>query len=576
MLRRRRSMGAAQMAQPISTIAEAAYEAQAKLCEDSLQSTITTDASPTGPHGAEIKSIPTRREHGIDGDGINDPVLDAPHGGPQSTPVVLRLSPIAPPTAPGIPDVAGPPMAPTATPVEGDVAIEVMRNRSSLNPGLAEVPEVSPIAPPTAPGIPDVAGPGPVEGDVAIEDMRNRLLLNPGLAEVPELSPVAPPTALGIPDVAGPSPVEGDVAIEDMRNRLLLNPGLAEVPELSPIAPPTAPGIPDVAAPPMAPGIGGFNIDPPAPRASPIKGCVAVEDMRGRWLFKPEMVRQLPIQTAQDAMIVRTGKSSFVFHLLAIVAVVGVMLLAFPDEAGKEVSDSSRAVMPLHEDLSSAGTSAYPARLVIESQKGFANEPLPLGISLKDASGGETVTVAGLAEGTELSLGTSLGLAGWLVSAGDLDKTFVGVPQDFVGVMDATVNLRSASDQLLDSQVVRLEWIEKKEERLTLRLDPPKQAQVFQPLNADDIATLIEVGEDLLKRGDITSARVSLKRAALAGNAQAALELGMTFDQAFLAKWGVLGFAADAAQAREWYDKAIKLGSTEAARHLARLASMPR
>jgi TPR repeat protein len=108
------------------------------------------------------------------------------------------------------------------------------------------------------------------------------------------------------------------------------------------------------------------------------------------------------------------------------------------------------------------------------------------------------------------------------------------------------------------------------------KTDPPKQAQVVLSLNSDEIATLIKVAKDFLQRGDIASASVSLKRAALAGNAEAALELGMTFDQAFLAKWGVLGFAADAAQAREWYDRAIKLGSTEAAHYLARLASMPR
>jgi hypothetical protein len=35
-----------------------------------------------------------------------------------------------------------------------------------------------------------------------------------------------------------------------------------------------------------------------------------------------------------------------------------------------------------------------------------------------------------------------------------------------IGVMDATVNLRSASSQLLDSQIVRFEWIKKKEESL--------------------------------------------------------------------------------------------------------------
>jgi hypothetical protein len=51
--------------------------------------------------------------------------------------------------------------------------------------------------------------------------------------------------------------------------------------------------------------------------------------------------------------------------------------------------------------------------------------------------------VAGLAEGIELSLGAPQGSTGWLVSARDLDKTFIGTPQDFVGVMDATITLHS-------------------------------------------------------------------------------------------------------------------------------------
>jgi hypothetical protein len=46
----------------------------------------------------------------------------------------------------------------------------------------------------------------------------------------------------------------------------------------------------------------------------------------------------------------------------------------------------------------------------------------------------------------------------------------------------------------------------------------------------------------------------------------------MTFDPVFLAQKGALGFAHDVAQAREWYDRAIKLGSTDAARHIERLA----
>jgi hypothetical protein len=98
------------------------------------------------------------------------------------------------------------------------------------------------------------------------------------------------------------------------------------------------------------------------------------------------------------------------------------------------------------------------AHLAIENQKGLTIEPLPLGISVADASGGETVTVVGLAEGTTLSLGTALGADNWLVTVADLDKTFVAAPMSFVGVMTAKVTLNSATGERLDTRNIRFEW----------------------------------------------------------------------------------------------------------------------
>jgi hypothetical protein len=88
------------------------------------------------------------------------------------------------------------------------------------------------------------------------------------------------------------------------------------------------------------------------------------------------------------------------------------------------------------------------------------------------------VTVGGLAQDTELSLGTSHGPAGWLVSARDLDQTFVGTRQDFVGVMHATVTLRSSQGALLDSQVVRFEWVQKRQEGNTQSVRPTQTQHV--------------------------------------------------------------------------------------------------
>jgi hypothetical protein len=306
-----------------------------------------------------------------------------------------------------------------------------------------------------------------------------------------------------------------------------------------------------------------------------MEGEVAIAHTRPQALPNPNLVPQAPIRAQRMALIVESGDSSFIPRLLAVLAIAGVTLLMFREETRKQLNDILEAAMSSYK-VSSAETSAHQPRLVVENQKGFANEPLPLGISVKDGSSVETLTVAGLAEGIELSLGTPQGSTGWLVSARDLDKTFIGTRQDFVGVMDATVTLRSPLGERLDRQVIRFEWVQKKQEHLMPTLGPSGLTPRLPPLDPVQIAGLVKLGRDLLKHGDVESARFLLKRAAIAGNAQAALELGLTFDGTVPAQSGVLGIGADVGQAREWYQRAIKLGSTEASRHLERLASRPK
>jgi hypothetical protein len=133
--------------------------------------------------------------------------------------------------------------------------------------------------------------------------------------------------------------------------------------------------------------------------------------------------------------------------IAVVIGIIGIALLAFPDPMRKLVDGFGR-IKPL-------GSAAH---LAIENQEGLASEPLPLGISIADGSGGETVTVAGLAEGTELSLGTALGSGSWLVPVADLDKTFVGAPTSFVGAMTAKVTLNSPTGKRLDTRNIRFEW----------------------------------------------------------------------------------------------------------------------
>jgi TPR repeat protein len=92
-------------------------------------------------------------------------------------------------------------------------------------------------------------------------------------------------------------------------------------------------------------------------------------------------------------------------------------------------------------------------------------------------------------------------------------------------------------------------------------------------LQEAEIATFIDSGKDQLMNGDISAARLLLRRAAEAGSAEAALALGLTFDPLVVGRLGAVGVQSDAAEAREWYQKAAQAGSRRAAQRLAKLAA---
>jgi hypothetical protein len=88
-----------------------------------------------------------------------------------------------------------------------------------------------------------------------------------------------------------------------------------------------------------------------------------------------------------------------------------------------------------------------------------------------------------------------------------------------------------------------------------------------------DTASLVVRGDTFLGTGDIASARLYYQQAADAGNARAAMFLGLTFDPAFLERTNARGMHGDVAQAEIWYRRARDLGEPEAVRLLASLDS---
>ena len=80
-------------------------------------------------------------------------------------------------------------------------------------------------------------------------------------------------------------------------------------------------------------------------------------------------------------------------------------------------------------------------------------------------------------------------------------------------------------------------------------------------------------GEQFTAAGDVVTAQIVFQRAAEAGDADAAVALGATYDPIVFANRGVAGLGANVEKAQIWYQKAKCLGSTEATRRLAILAN---
>jgi hypothetical protein len=100
----------------------------------------------------------------------------------------------------------------------------------------------------------------------------------------------------------------------------------------------------------------------------------------------------------------------------------------------------------------------------------------------------------------------------------------------------------------------------------------PPSSKAIHVLDPEEIKLLMKQGEQFIAAGDVVTARIVFQRAAEAGNANAAIVLGTTYDPNVLAKLDVLGVSADVEKARRWYQKAENLGSPDARGRLDVLA----
>jgi hypothetical protein len=100
---------------------------------------------------------------------------------------------------------------------------------------------------------------------------------------------------------------------------------------------------------------------------------------------------------------------------------------------------------------------------------------------------------------------------------------------------------------------------------------PPVAAPPVRQIDPDELAVLMKRAKEMLGAGDIPAARLLLQRAADAQDPTAALMLAQTYDPDVLGTQDVRNINPDPEMARNWYQKAAQLGSTDAQRRLAQL-----
>jgi hypothetical protein len=236
-------------------------------------------------------------------------------------------------------------------------------------------------------------------------------------------------------------------------------------------------------------------------------------------------------------------------------------------------------------------------RAAEEPNRTTVGEAVPLGMNVDGSTEGVLAIVTGLLPGSNLSVGTPVGATVWQLPARDLARVLVRPPAGFSGTMEIVVDLQVGGDEIVDRRWRRLEWtsrpvraaapaeaaapprpvVEPPAPRAaateTSAPRAPSESSPTRTLDPDEIAVLLRRGEQLIETGDLSSARLLLRRAAEARDGRAAFALAGTYDPLVLGKLGVYGFSPDVAAARYWYQKAAEFGSREASARLDSLAS---
>lgn len=253
--------------------------------------------------------------------------------------------------------------------------------------------------------------------------------------------------------------------------------------------------------------------------------------------------------------------------------------LAFAALAAVAIFEGGLAfVQPVRAQQQRVILNVAPVMLVEPASKSaFPIQVGPQEVILKNSF----VRIRGLPPAAALSEGHAISPGAWAVPLAGLLNLGIVLPVGLQGRWDVVVALVTIEGTVLtEAKTVLVVGPAQLIAPAQPRQDPPSTnvASLGQPAapilpspERERAFGLHAKGKELLEQGNIQPARMLFRRAADAGLAESALALGGTYDPTELAKLKVLGLQPDIAAARQWYDKARQLGSTEAADRLRRL-----
>lgn len=201
--------------------------------------------------------------------------------------------------------------------------------------------------------------------------------------------------------------------------------------------------------------------------------------------------------------------------------------------------------------------------------------PLGISVALNDQSQSGLVMIRGIPAELSLSAGFRSGET-WMISVKDVSAVRLVVPDNVGGSfeMDVTLVLGKESRER-KAAMVKIATAPKPatdsrptSARLTdERPATPPPAATAAPQTEEEKA-MLERAVELLRNGDVSSARLLYQHLANNGSAAAALSLARTYDPEVLPSLGVIGMRANPAEAERWYKRAAELGNDSAARRL--------